>query len=150
MLGNERGPAGASGASDSAPPSRAEFGVPLETKLYPPGPRKEWVERPVLLDHLSGSAARLILVDAPAGFGKTTLVAQWRAHVARERRFAWVSLDRDDNDPARLWRHIVEALHRACPNLGGPRPGQVQGPPQDLTRTLLPALVNALDRKSVV
>ena len=144
MLGNERGPAGASGATGSVPPSRAEFGVPLETKLYPPGPRDEWVERPDLLGHLSGSSGKLILVDAPAGFGKTTLVAQWRARVAAERRFAWVSLDRGDNDPTRLWRHIIEALNRACPKLRGLRLGQVQGPPQDLTRTLLPLLVNAL------
>jgi LuxR family maltose regulon positive regulatory protein len=116
--------------------------VPLETKLYPPGPRKEWVERPELLDHLSGSTAKLILVDAPAGFGKTTLVAQWRARVARERRFSWVSLDRGDNDPVRLWRHIVEAVVRASPELRDRL--EIPGTPQDLTRTLLPLLVNAL------
>ena len=75
VRGNEGGPEGASGATESAPPGRADFGVPLETKLYPPGLRKEWVERRELIDHLSGSAAKLILVDAPAGFGKTTLVA---------------------------------------------------------------------------
>jgi ATP/maltotriose-dependent transcriptional regulator MalT len=143
MVGNKAGPEGGSGATRPAPPSRAEFGVPLETKLYPPEPRKEWVERPELLDHLSGSAAKLILVDAPAGFGKTTLVAQWRARAARQRRFSWVSLDRGDNDPARLWRHIVEALLRASPELRGPLE-QVPGQPQDLTRTLLPLLVNTL------
>jgi LuxR family maltose regulon positive regulatory protein len=116
----------------------------LETKLHPPGLRKEWVERQELLGHLSGSAAKLILVDAPAGFGKTTLVAQWRAGAMRERRFAWVSLDRGDNDPARLWRHVVEALQRASPELGDERLGQWRGPPQDLARTLLPLLVNEL------
>jgi LuxR family transcriptional regulator, maltose regulon positive regulatory protein len=144
MRGNEGDPAGASGVAGSAPPGRADFGVPLETKLYPPGLRKEWVERQELIGHLSGSAAKLILVDAPAGFGKTTLVAQWRAGAMRERRFAWVSLDRADNDPARLWRHVVEALLRGSPELGEARLGQWRGPPQDLDRTLLPLLVNEL------
>jgi LuxR family maltose regulon positive regulatory protein len=101
------------------------------------------VERPELTSALSSSTAKLILVDAPAGFGKTTLVAQWRAQVAQERRFAWVWLDPGDNDPARLWGHVVEALQRAAPELGGGRL-QVQGPPQEITRTLLPLLVNAL------
>jgi LuxR family transcriptional regulator, maltose regulon positive regulatory protein len=118
--------------------------VPLETKLHPPGLRKEWVARQELIGLLSGSAAKLILVDAPAGFGKTTLVAQWRAEAMQERRFAWVSLDRADNDPARLWRHVIEALQRASPELGDARLGQWRVPPQDLTRTLLPLLINEL------
>ena len=144
ISGSEGGPEGASGASGLAPPGRAEFGVPLETKLHPPSLRKEWVERRDLIGHLSASAAKLILVDAPAGFGKTTLVAQWRASAMQEQRFAWVSLDRGDNDPARLWGHVVEALQRASPELGDERLGQWLGPPQDLARTLLPLLVNEL------
>jgi LuxR family maltose regulon positive regulatory protein len=143
MLGNGEGPEGASGATEPAPPGRAVFGVPLETKLYPPALRKEWVERQELIGQLSGSTSKLILVDAPAGFGKTTLVAQWRARAARERRFAWVSLDRDDNDPVRLWRHVVEALQRASPEVRSAL-GQVRGTPDDLDRTLLPLIVNAL------
>ena len=144
MTGSEGGPDGGSGAAGSVPPRRAEFGVPLETKLHPPGLRKEWVERQELVGLLSGSAAKLILVDAPAGFGKTTLVAQWRAGATPERRFAWVSLDRADNDPARLWRHVVEALQRASPELATARFGQLRGPAQDLIHTLLPLLVNEL------
>ena len=54
-------------------------------------------------------------MDAPAGFGKTTLVAQWRLSPAESRPFAWVSLDSGDNDPGRLWWHVVSALDRACP-----------------------------------
>jgi LuxR family transcriptional regulator, maltose regulon positive regulatory protein len=144
ITGSEGGPDGGSGATASAPPRRADFGVPLETKLHPPGLRKEWVERQGLIGHLSGSAAKLILVAAPAGFGKTTLVAQWRAESMQERRFAWVSLGRADNDPVRLWRYVVEALQRVNPELGDARLGQWRGQPQDLTRTLLPLLVNEL------
>src|SRR5215813_7934281 len=141
MLGKDEGPEGASGARGSALPRRADFGVPLETKLYPPGLRKEWVERQNLIAQLSDSTAKLILVDAPAGFGKTTLVAQWRACAVPERRFAWVSLDRGDNDPARLWRHIVGALQKAVPELDG---ASLWQRPQDVLGTLLPLLVNAL------
>jgi ATP/maltotriose-dependent transcriptional regulator MalT len=60
-----------------APAGRARAEVLIETKLHSPAARREWVERRELIGHLAGSAARLVLVDAPAGFGKTTLVAQW-------------------------------------------------------------------------
>ena len=56
-----------------------DAGVLLETKLHPPRIREEWVKRTELVQYLVGSTAKLILVDAPAGFGKSTLVAQWRA-----------------------------------------------------------------------
>src|SRR5215467_1816197 len=146
MLGKDEGPEGASGARGSALPRRADFGVPLETKLYPPVLRKEWVERQDLIAQLSDSTAKLILVDAPAGFGKTTLVAQWRARAVLERRFAWVSLDRGDNDPARLWRHVVGALQKAIPELDG---ASLWQQPQDVLGTLLPLLVNALAAAAV-
>src|ERR1700685_2680117 len=62
--------------------------VPIETKLHAPGLRREWVERPELVAELANSPARLILVDAPVGSGKTTAVAQWPASVPDRRRFA--------------------------------------------------------------
>ena len=119
--------------------------MPVETKLDAPGLRAGWVERPALVRSLADTTARLILVDAPAGFGKTTLVAQWRASPAESRPFAWISLDRGDNDPARLWWYIAHALHRACPDLGraaqpGERPVQIR----EIASILLPNLVNEL------
>jgi LuxR family transcriptional regulator, maltose regulon positive regulatory protein len=124
---------------------RAGLDVPIETKLHAPGPREEWAERAGLIEDLIGATAKLILVDAPAGFGKTTLVAQWRASAMESRPFAWISLDQGDNDPARLWWYITHALRRACPELGGEtalpeRPVQVR----DIAGTLLPNLVNEL------
>ena len=89
---------------------------------------------------LAGTAAKLILVEAPAGFGKTTLVAQWRASAAENRRFAWVSLDRGDDDPGRLWWHIVHALQRACPDLDGDEVlGALRVQAPDITGTAAPA-----------
>ena len=51
----------------------------IETKLHAPVARKEWVARQELIDYLAGTTAKLVLLDAPAGFGKTTLAAQWRS-----------------------------------------------------------------------
>jgi LuxR family transcriptional regulator, maltose regulon positive regulatory protein len=51
----------------------------------------------------------------PAGYGKTMLLAQWLQAGDAGLSVAWISLDEQDNDPVRLWRHIVEALHLAAP-----------------------------------
>ena len=67
--------------------------MPVETKLHAPTARKEWVERDDLVGYLTGTAARLVLLSAPAGSGKTTVVAQWRSSPAEARAFAWISLD---------------------------------------------------------
>ena len=125
--------------------ARVGLDVPIETKLHAPRPRKEWVERPELVQYLAGADARLVVVAAPAGFGKTILVAQWRSSSIDARPFAWVSLDRADDDPGRLWWHVVCALQRACPGLGGEdilRALRVQVP--DVAGTVLPILVNEL------
>jgi LuxR family maltose regulon positive regulatory protein len=88
----------------------------LATKLYLPRPQQGFVPRPRLVDRLEEALARgLVLVCAPAGFGKTVLLADW-ARVGR-RPVAWLSLDAGDNDPARFWRHVVAALDRARPGL---------------------------------
>lgn len=86
----------------------------LPTKLYVPRPRTGAVARPRLLARLEeGPYRKLTVVAAPAGFGKTTLVAAWLA--ARERTVAWLSLDEADRDPGRLRAYLVAALERACP-----------------------------------
>ena len=128
-----------------APASSVRRDVPVETKLHAPGLRKEWVERPELTSYLARTTTKLVLVGAPAGFGKTTLVAQWRASAMEHRAFAWVSLDRGDDDPGRLWSHIVYSLQRACPELDGDailRALRIQI--RDITGTALPVLVNEL------
>jgi ATP/maltotriose-dependent transcriptional regulator MalT len=106
-------------AVPAAPYALPGLDTPIEAKLHPPGARDEWVERPGLIAALTHTAAKLVLVDAPAGFGKTTLVAQWRSSPAETRPFAWVSLDRGDGDPGRLWWYVVSALTRACPQIDG-------------------------------
>jgi LuxR family transcriptional regulator, maltose regulon positive regulatory protein len=101
--------------------------VLLETKLQAPRVRQEWVPRPGLIRALDDCESKLILVDAPAGYGKTTLLAQWGDAAAASRPFAWVSLDRGDDDPARLWQHVICSLQRALPSL---RAGEILRPLQ--------------------
>ena len=74
----------------------------LATKLYVPRARASAVLRSRLLARLdAGAAARLSLVSAPPGFGKTTLLAEWaRGARAAGRGVAWLSLDAGDNEPA--------------------------------------------------
>ena len=118
--------------------------VPIETKLHAPAVRPDWVDRPAS-PASAATTAKLVLVEAPAGFGKTTLVAQWRSALIERRTFAWLSLDRGDDDPARLWWHIVCSLQRACPDLDGQGIlDELRAQVPDITATVLPMLVNAL------
>ena len=132
-------------AITSATSARAGLDVPLETKLHAPTTREGWVDRPELIQYLASAAARLVLVDAPAGFGKTTLVAQWRSSALDGRPFAWVSLDSGDNDPSRLWWHVVCALQRASPEfVSSEILTALRAKVPDLAGTVLPMLVNGL------
>jgi LuxR family maltose regulon positive regulatory protein len=85
----------------------------LETKLQVPRRRRDLVARPRLSERLSrGAVSELTLVSAPAGFGKTTLLAEWLAGPAfGGRAAAWLSLDQRDNDPALFWIYVVTALN---------------------------------------
>ena len=73
----------------------------LETKLRGFSPSPEMIARPRLTARHLGSNASLVLFAAPPGFGKTTLLAQWRGLDARP--FAWFTVDASDNDPVALW-----------------------------------------------
>src|SRR5450432_2671796 len=87
----------------------------LETKLHTPRRRRDLVARPRLSEKLSrGAESTLTLVSAPAGFGKTTLLAEWLTAAAElGRSTAWLSLDQRDNDPALFWTYLVAALRAA-------------------------------------
>ena len=73
----------------------------LNSKLYMPPIRPDRVQRPRLIAHLNaGQGRKLTLVSAPAGFGKTTLIAEWIAGLGLPA--AWISLDKADNDLGRF------------------------------------------------
>ena len=118
----------------SAAPSEvaSERDVLLATKLHVPRPRPDLVPRPQLAERLDEGLARgLMLVCAPAGYGKTVLLADWARR--GQQPVAWLSLDVGDNDPARFWRHGVAALDQCRPGLAE-RVGRCSGRPR-LRRT---------------
>ena len=83
------------------------------TKIQPPRPRAAGVERAALESRLAAALAtrRVVLVCAPAGFGKTSLLNEWFGRGANgELSAAWVSLDEGDNDPVRFLSYLVAAL----------------------------------------
>ncbi len=131
--------------SAAAPRGAAVSGqdVLLATKLHVPRPQPGFVPRPRLVEALGeGLARRLILVCAPAGSGKTALLADWAP--SDHRPVAWLSLDAADNDPVRFWRHTVAALDRARPGIGE-RVGLLLGPPAPASfEGLVTALINDL------
>src|SRR5689334_7852682 len=91
----------------------------LRTKLAPPRLPATLVVRPSLLARLDeGMDARLTLISAPAGYGKTTLVTQWLT--TRHEPSAWVALDPGDDDPVRFWTYVIIACQVFSPGLGQP------------------------------
>jgi ATP/maltotriose-dependent transcriptional regulator MalT len=118
----------------------------LSTKLHAPRLRPELVDRTALVDRLVGSGVPLTLVAAPAGSGKTTLLAAWRASENESRPFAWLSLDRGDNDPVRFWAYIVGAVRAVAPDIGEPVLALLRAPGTDLIETVVPAAVAELER----
>src|SRR4051795_4414357 len=87
----------------------------VEAKIQRPVHREGLIARPRLLKALAATPERisLVLVTAPAGYGKTTALSQWAAEDSRE--FAWVTVDEADQDPVRLAGHVALALHRIQP-----------------------------------
>jgi LuxR family maltose regulon positive regulatory protein len=91
----------------------------VETKLHPPRLRRRLVARPRLSGRLRrGAASRLTLISAPAGFGKTTLLAEWLAATGTERSVAWLSLEESDSQPASYWTYLITALQAVAPGVG--------------------------------
>ena len=103
------------------------------------------MERPELIKYLADAEVKLILVAAPPGFGKTTLVAQWRCSPVNGKPFAWVSLDSADNDPVRLWWHVVSSVRLACPAFDSEKVlAMLRGQAPDFGGAVLPVLVHEL------
>jgi LuxR family maltose regulon positive regulatory protein len=94
---------------------RASFGHLIHSKLKPPQPAAAWVERKDLVARLGKAARkRLVVIAAPIGSGKTTLLSQWWQHFPHtERALAWLSLDEQDNEPARFFSYLSGAV-RGC------------------------------------
>ena len=121
----------------------------LETKLYVPRSRHGLVQRARLSDRLDrGAASKLTLVSAPAGFGKTSLLAEWLASRSAAadsaRSAAWISLDRGDNEPATFWTYVIAALRTVAPGVGASALTLLESPQPPPIETVLTQLLNDL------
>ncbi|HEY6889141.1 MAG TPA: AAA family ATPase, partial [Solirubrobacter sp.] len=129
----------------STVPAESPGVVLVATKLHVPDVRAGTVPREELVARLAdGAARRLTLVCAPAGWGKTFLLAQWRASADEQRPFAWVSLDAGDDDPVRFWSYVVAALRTVAPGLGGAVLATLPNAGSALIEAVLPRLINEL------
>lgn len=128
----------------------------VPVKVRPPTLRTDTVARPRLTATLEDSTARVVLVCAPAGFGKTVVALEWLADAARP--LAWLSVDALDNEPDRFLRHLA-ASFRACDAPGFREAAEVLSessrgsgtdPGADLGADLVQALALAPDGATVV
>lgn len=127
--------------------AHADALVMLATKLTTPPTRPQHMRRGRLTGWLARqSHVPVILVVTPPGFGKTTLLAEWRATLAaRDVAVAWVSLDEHDNDPALFWSYVVKALRKALPDLAVETPPVTLRSPHSTSPALAAAsIINAL------
>ncbi len=115
----------------------------LRTKLFVPSIRSKSVDRPRLAERLNGGLDKaLILVAAPAGYGKTTMVSSWLHELGIPS--AWFSLDEEDNEPRRFLQYLVAAARTVVPSLPADAVQMLQGPSQASVETLLTALINEI------
>jgi LuxR family transcriptional regulator, maltose regulon positive regulatory protein len=103
--------------------SAVEASPLVGTKLYVPRLRRGLLARPRLGERLDRAAeSRLTLISAPAGFGKTTLLAEWLSSDTdasdEGRRVAWLSLDEGDSESTSFWTYVITALQAAVPGVG--------------------------------
>ena len=115
----------------------------LLSKLHIPALRPGLVNRPRLISLLNqGLTRKIILVSAPAGFGKTTLLADWLGSISLPA--AWLSLDEDDNDLARFLAYLTASLQRLDPSLDNTALDLLLSPQPGLKKAALAALLNQI------
>ena len=120
----------------------------LATKLHIPPVRPSLVPRPRLVELLTlGLAGRLILISAPPGFGKTTLVSEWIANLKSQipnTKCTWLSLDEGDSDPVHFFAYFITALQQIDPAIGQRAQAMLASPQPPSPEPLLTTLINDL------
>lgn len=118
------------------------------TRFRPPTPVGRWLTRPrmdALIDQVE--VRSLTLIHAPAGFGKSTVAAQWMAELARRgNKTAWFSLDADDNRTPWFLGHLLECLQHIHPELDENVFQILEERPEDAERYVVPLIINAVHR----
>jgi LuxR family maltose regulon positive regulatory protein len=137
----------------------------IATKFTIPIPRVHFIPRKHLLERLDkdlwqtdGFTRKLTLVSAPAGYGKTTLIANWgpkflslvkSQNPLQDSSFCWLALDEGDNDQVRFLLYFIEALRRADEHVGTAALAMLQSPQAPPMEILLGSLVNDVATLSV-
>ena len=125
----------------------------MQTKLFIPALRARLVQRQRLIDHLNdGLSGKLTLVSTPAGFGKTTLIANWGSQL-NHAHMCWLSLDEQDNDSSRFLAYVVAAVKTAVSDFGQSLQVVLQSPQLPSRKAIWGLLVNEfaqLDRDIVL
>ena len=118
----------------------------LETKFYIPKWRPGQVDRQELVERLQqGIDRKLTLISAPAGFGKSTLLAEWFAATSNNgHSVAWVSLDHNDNDPTLFWAYFITAVQKVKPGVGESTLTLLHSHPAPPIEVLLRTLLNEI------
>lgn len=122
----------------------------LATKLFVPTLQGNRVPRRRLITQLDESLERkLTLISAPAGFGKTTLLAEWieqkdKGPGTKDERYAWLSLDENDNDPTLFLAYLVAALQTVDQALGETAVSLLQSPQPPSTHLVMGSIINDL------
>jgi ATP/maltotriose-dependent transcriptional regulator MalT/DNA-binding SARP family transcriptional activator len=127
-------------ATPAVPPSAL-------TKYHPPTSAHSLVARARLIDTLrAGGRRRLILIHGPAGFGKTTLAAQWREDLIDEGvTVAWLTIDSDDNNVVWFLAHLIEAVRCVRPALAEGLRQALEDRGEDAARSVLTSLINEIE-----
>jgi LuxR family maltose regulon positive regulatory protein len=142
-MSDEESMAGISGPSKET--DRAGILPVLKTKLNVPPRRKNTISRPTLVACIEegiAQAHKLVLLSAPAGFGKSTLLSEWAAQTKLS--VAWLSLDEGDNDITRFITYLIASLRSVFPDIGIAALDLQRSPQPPPVETVLILLINEL------
>jgi ATP/maltotriose-dependent transcriptional regulator MalT len=125
---------------------RVHYPPSAPTRFRPPTFNRPTVPRQQILDRLgSGRRPKLVLIHAPAGYGKSTLAAQWGEALTRQGlKGAWLAIDGDDNNAVWFLAHLVEAIRRTMPDLADTLQQEFEGHLENTHQYVLNALINCL------
>ncbi|MFI9505687.1 protein kinase [Nocardia sp. NPDC052566] len=130
---------GNTGPAATLPPTAA-------TKFRPQTPARDPVPRPRLLEILrAGGRRRLAVIHAPAGFGKSTVAAQWRAELtARGVAVAWIGVAHDDDNEIWFLAHLIQAIRRVRPDIGAGLDQVLEERPADAVAYVVATLIDEI------
>jgi serine/threonine-protein kinase/serine/threonine-protein kinase PknK len=142
--GDSGPPGGRSDASRSV--RRLQYPPSAATRFRPPTFNRPTVPRQRILDRLgSGRRPKLVLIHAPAGYGKSTVAAQWGETVTRGgMKGAWLAIDSDDNNVGWFLAHLIEAIRRTMPDLADVMQQEFDGHVDNAKQYVLNALIDRL------